>query len=425
MALRLALLLTALPLLLAAAGPPPGAEVRTGAAAEAGWQSAAPGVWRRITVQSLPAPYASRPAANAAGIVARPAGAHLRVPAGFTIAPFASGLDGPRAIRVAPSGEIFAVESRAGRILMLTAKDGAAHPDHETVFARGLDRPFGIAFWPPGPNPRFVYVGETNRVIRYPWHPGAARPTGPAQVIVPKIAPSGGGHWTRDLAFSPDGKVLYVAVGSANNDGPAEPDRAVLLAFDPMGGHREVFASGLRNCAGLTIDPATGAPWCAVNERDGLGNNLPPDYVTHVRQGGFYGWPWYYIGDHPDPRHRGEHSERADRVIVPDVLLEAHSAPLGLTFYEGHGPAAFPQKYQGSLFVALHGSWNRADRTGYKLIRIPPGSTAYQDFAVGFVASSRDVWGRPVGVAVAHDGALLMTNDAGGTIWRIAPAAGH
>jgi glucose/arabinose dehydrogenase len=401
-------------------------DMLTGSAAYGDWKSARPGAWRSITTADLPAPYGTDSAGNPPRVVARPADASLHVPAGFTVEQFAGRLSGPRMIRVAPGGEIFVAETDAGRIRLMRAPDGAAHPSETTVFAEGLDEPFGIAFWPPGPAPRFVYVGELNRVIRFPWHPGASRPDGPAEVVVPELAPTTGGHRTRDVAFSLDGKRMLVSVGSATNDaewGHPEKWRAQVIAFDPDGKGREAFATGLRNCVSLAIAPGSGTPWCAVNERDGLGDNLPPDYVTHLQPGGFYGWPWFYIGDHPDPNHRGAHPELASRVIVPDVLIQPHSAPLGMTFYDGHGPAALGAEYQGDIFVALHGSWNRSLRTGYKLVRIHPGQNAYQDFATGFVVSNQQVWGRPVAVAVAHDGALLMTDDAGGAIWRIAPQA--
>ncbi len=205
------------------------------------------------------------------------------------------------------------------------------------MFAAGLDGPFGIAFWPEAA-PRFVYVAELNRVVRYPWHPGATRPDGPAQVVVPEIAPSTGGHWTRDVAFSPDGRTMYIAVGSASNDSEPRPWRSDVIAFDPDGENRREFATGLRNCVSVAIEPSSGTPWCAVNERDGLGDNLPPDYITRVQPGGFYGWPWFYIGDHPDPRHQGEHPDLGPRTIVPDILIQPHSAPLGMTFYDGKGP---------------------------------------------------------------------------------------
>ncbi len=369
------------------------------------------------------------------------------------MAQFAGGLSGPRVIRVAPNGDIFVAETRAGRVRIMRAADGAARPSVEQVFADGLDQPFGIAFYPPGPNPRFVYVAEVNRVLRFPWRPGDLRPSGSAQTIVPQLAPETGGHSTRDLAFSPDGRRMYVSVGSGSNvdaDMPAHPTpeqirqhdgryglgsawgdetlRADVLTFDPEGHDGRVFATGLRNCVGLAIEPGNGAPWCATNERDGLGDNLPPDYATHVRPGAFYGWPWYYIGDHQDPRHRGERPDLAGHATVPDVLIQPHSAPLGITFYEGQGPASFPAAYRGDAFVALHGSWNRHLRTGYKVVRIhlrggvPEGT--YEDFLTGFVINNDAVWGRPVGVAVAHDGALLLTEDGNGTIWRIAPT-GH
>ncbi len=183
-----------------------------------------------------------------------------------------------------------------------------------------------------------------------------------------------------------------------------------------------MFAAGLRNCAGLAVDPASGEPWCAVNERDGLGDNLPPDHVTRVQEGHFYGWPWYYIGDHEDPRHKGERPDLAGKVTVPDVLIQPHSAPLGIAFYEG---TMFPAEYRGNAFVTLHGSWNRHQRTGYKVVRIVPGSGAYEDFLTGFVTEDGGVWGRPVGVAVAKDGSLLVSEDGNGTIWRIAYTGNH
>jgi glucose/arabinose dehydrogenase len=420
------LCLLALGVGLAAGSPPATAisqDVRTGEAANGAWRTDAPGVWRRLTVADMPAPHATPSAGNPPRMIPGPHGAHLRVPPGFTVEAFATGLTNPRMIRVAPGGAIFLAESRVGRVRLLRAPDGAAHPTVNEVFASGLDRPFGIGFWPPGPQPRFVYVAEVNRILRFPWHPGATHPDGPAQTVVAEIAPSSAGHWTRDIAFSPDGRRMYVAVGSISNDAGPEPGRALVLAFDPEGHVRQEFATGLRNCVSLAIAPGSGTPWCAVNERDGLGDNLPPDYVTHLQEGGFYGWPWFYVGNHPDPRHRVQHPELGERTIVPDVLIQAHSAPLGMTFYEGHGPAAFPAEYQGDIFVALHGSWNRTPRTGYKLIRIRPRGGAYEDFVTGFVASDRAVWGRPVAVAVAHDGALLMTDDGGNAIWRIAHVA--
>jgi glucose/arabinose dehydrogenase len=380
----------------------------------------------------------------------RPAGAQLKVPAGFTVAPFAT-LDHPRQIRVAPNGDIFVAETDAGRITILRAVDGAAKPATTSAFAEGLDRPFGIAFYPAA-NPKWVYIANNNTVVRFPYVAGDLKARGAAETIVPQIAGSTGGHTTRDIAVSADGKTLLVSVGSGSNvaDGmpkktPAETaawaadhalggawgkedGRADVLAFFPDGSGRSVFASGIRNCVSVVVEPATGQPWCAVNERDSLGDNLPPDYVTRVKAKAFYGWPWYYIGDHEDPRLKGQRPDLAGKITTPDVLIQPHSAPLGLTFYPAHGGvAAFPQEYRGDAFVALHGSWNRAKRTGYKIVRLkltkgaPDG--AYEDFLTGFVIDDLHVWGRPVGVAVARDGALLVTDDGGGVVWRVAYSA--
>ncbi len=238
--------------------------------------------------------------------------------------------------------------------------------------------------------------------------------------------PEGGGHWTRDLVFSSDGKTLYAAVGSGSNiddpdNHPAENERADILAFDPDGGRRRVYARGIRNPSGLAVDTSSGQLWCTVNERDGLGDNLVPDYITTVREGGFYGWPWWYIGAHQDPRHRGKHPELKDRAIVPDVLLQPHNASLQIAFYTGR---RFPREYWGDLFASEHGSWNKAVRAGYEVIRVPlhqsgKASGEYQDFLTGFVLPDGRAWGRPVGVAVAPDGSLLVTDDGSNSIWRV------
>ncbi len=405
-----------------------------------GWRQSAPGVEHLIRPSDLPEPGATRSVANPANLISRPDGASPLAPAGFHARLFTAKLQGPRELRVAPNGDVFVAESRAGRVAILRAPAGAAHPAQTAVFADGLDRPYGIAFYPPGANPQWVYVAETNRVLRYPYRNGALKPDGQGQVILRNLPT--GGHWTRDLAVAPDGQTLFLSVGSEANDpdlprktpqqiqafqrvhgiGAAwgdETNRADVLALGPRGRAPRPFAHGLRNCSGEAIQPATGALWCAVNERDGLGDNLPPDYVTRVQQGGFYGWPWSYIGDHPDPKHRGERPDLAGSVIVPDVLIQPHSAPLGLAFYEG---AMFPSGYRGDAFVALHGSWNRGRRTGYKVIRVrmrdgkPTGG--YEDFLTGFVTDA-GVWGRPVGVAVMPDGALLVSEDGNNTIWRV------
>jgi len=421
---------------------------RTGKAAFGDWTTDAPGVRRKITVADLPPPFATESAGNFPEIVWTPAGAIPKVPLGFKVERFASGLRDPRLLRVAPNGDIFIAESYANRIRVMRAADGASKPERSEIFASGLDQPFGIAFWPAGPNPKFIYIGNTGSIVRFPYQAGDLRARGPAETIVPNIPAggrlTGGGHWTRDVVFSRDGSKMFVSVGSNSNDAEnfahlplpesiqyakihglgslmgSEERRADVLEFNPDGSGEHIYASGLRNCVGMAINPTTGDLWCSTNERDGMGDDLPPDYITHVQDGGFYGWPWYYIGNHEDPRHRGERADLAGKVIVPDVLLQAHSASLEMTFYDGH---QFPEDYRGDGFAAEHGSWNRARRTGYKVIRVimrdgkPTGE--YEDFMTGFVTASGDVWGRPVGVTVAHDGSLLVTEDANGNMWRI------
>jgi glucose/arabinose dehydrogenase len=416
--------------------------LRQGKDAFGGWQLDKPGTIRLIRPQDLPEPGVTRSAANVSRVVPKPAGAAPKVPPGFKIELFAKGLDGPRIIRAAPNGDIFVAETDAGRIRVLRAADGTSKPTANEVYATGLHQPFGIAFFPSGNDPQWVYVANTDAVVRFPYRSGDLKASGKAETIVANL-PHGSGHSTRDVVFTPDDKRMLVSVGSVSNDGEGmgqppggleawageqplgaawgyETDRAAVLAFDPDGQNRKLFATGIRNCVGLAIQPRSGTPWCSTNERDGFGDDLVPDYVTSVRENAFYGWPWFYIGGHEDPRHRGERSDLKDKVTTPDVLLQAHSASLGLTFYQGSN---FPEDYRGDAFAAEHGSWNRSKRTGYKVVRIrlkedkPTG--AYEDFVTGFVVNDREVWGRPVGVAVAHDGALLISEDGNGTIWRV------
>ena len=410
--------------------------VRTGEAAFGDWRTDAPGARRLITPADLPAPYATRSSANMSQRQARTEADVPKAPPGFTVDLVASGLNMPRVIRIAPNGDIFVAETGAGRVRIFR-KSGAGRAQGE-IFAEGLQRPYGIAFYPSESDPKFVYVATPASVVRYPYRSGETKAGGPAEKIA--SLPSGGGHWTRDLAFSPDDKTLFVSVGSGSNvdEGAPKPDdsqiagapagasfgeeqgRADVLAFDPEGKHERVYATGIRNCSGLAVQPGTGALWCAVNERDGLGDDLPPDYATHVTQGAFYGWPWYYLGDHQDPRHKGARADLAKSIATPDILIQAHSAPLGLAFYTAD---QFPSEYKGDAFLTLHGSWNRSKRTGYKVVRLvmkdgkPTG--VYEDFLVGFVADDRNVWGRPVGVAVTHDGSLLVSDDGSGSIWRV------
>ena len=422
----------------ASAGAPDGG-VLTGAAAFGDWRSDAPGVRRRITVEDLPPPFATGSARNSPRIVPRPADALPRAPAGWRVDLFAERLEEPRQIRVAPGGDVFIAETDRGRIRVLRARDGATRAEERWTFADGLDGPFGMAFYPPGSAAQWLYVAENNRVVRFPYRDGDTTARGRPEVVVAQLAPSSGGHTTRDVAFSLDGKRMFVSVGSQSNVaewmgrksadearawdaahglGAAwgfEDRRADVLVFEPSGGEGRIFATGLRNCVGMAVHPGSGDLWCSTNERDGMGDDLVPDHVTRVREGAWYGWPWYWLGSHEDPRLRGQRPDLAGKATVPDVLLQAHSASLGMTFREGDG------------FAAEHGSWNRERRTGYKVVRIPTRDGVptgeYQDFLTGFVVDARSVWGRPVGVAVAHDGALLVTEDAGGTVWRVAPAS--
>jgi glucose/arabinose dehydrogenase len=419
-------------------------DVLRGPAAFTDWSADRPGLRRHITPADLPAANLAGSSTNSVRIVRRAAGQTPAVPPGFEISLFAEGLSDPRQMRTAPNGDIFVVESDPGRIRVFRPAAGNSPANSQpagSVFATGLTSPFGIAFYPPGPDPQWVYVGNTNSVVRFAYRNGDLTARERPETIVPQLPVRG--HSTRDVAFSPDGKTMFVSVGSASNVGdrmgrldPAalaawtaahplgaawgnETDRADVLAFDPDGGNRRIYAAGIRNCVGLAIGPR-GDLWCSTNERDAIGDNLPSDYITRVREGAFYGWPWYYIGSHEDPRHAGERPDLRDKVTVPDVLLQAHSASLGLTFYTG---TQFPTEYRGSLFAAEHGSWNRSKRTGSKVIRVimkdgePTGE--YEDFVTGFTVNDTQAWGRPVGVTVTPDGALYVSDDAGGTIWRV------
>ena len=413
------------------------------------WQNDGPGIRHRIELRELPAPYATQSAGNSPRTVERPAGANLSVPLGFQVKLFVSGLSGPRLLRTAPNGDIFIAETRQGRIRVLRAADGAEAPSENKVFADHLRGPFGVAFYPQDGDPRWIYVANLNSLVRFPYRSGDLEARGPAETVVAKFTDGTGGHSTRDIVFSLDGKRMFLSVGSGSNvaDGMpkkseseiqdweaahargatwgAETHRADVLVADPDGQGLRIFATGIRNAVGLAVQPATGDLWASTNERDALGDDLVPDYITRVTEGGFYGWPWYYLGNHEDPRHAGERPDLAGQVIVPDVPVQAHSASLQMTFYPANptGPSAFPADYRGDIFAAFHGSWNRTGRTGSKVVRVrlrngvPTGD--YVDFLTGFVIDDGHVWGRPVGVTVSHDGSLLVTEDAGGTLWRI------
>jgi glucose/arabinose dehydrogenase len=409
------------------------------------WRNDRPALRHRIVIADLPPPYETKSAGNPPRRVPRGDGIRPAAPPGFGVQLFASGLSAPRLIRAAPNGDLFIAETAAGRVRILRPGGDGASLAMNAVYASGLTDPFGIAFYPRGADPDWVYVAETNRVIRYHYHAGDLQPSGAPEIVVPQLAPSEGGHTTRDVVFSADGTRMFVSVGSASNDAqgmaaksPAEAaawqerkglgaawgldeNRADVLVFTPEGKDGRVFATGIRNCVGLAVHPSTGDVYCSTNERDGLGDNLVPDYVTRIREGQFYGWPWWYMGNRRDPRWANARPDLAGKITDPDVPFQAHSAPLCMTFYEGN---AFPQDYRGSAFVAFHGSWNRATRTGYKVVRVilrdgkPTGE--YEDFLTGFIVDDGHVWGRPVGVAEGKDGALFVTEDAGGTVWRVA-----
>jgi glucose/arabinose dehydrogenase len=379
-----------------------------------------PGVIHKITVADLPGPGATRAVQNPPTMVPEAL-------SGYAVTLYKEGLANPRLIRTAPNGDLFVAESRPGLVTVIRGRDASGKAQTTETFASGLTRPFGIAFYPAGPNPTHVYIANTNSLVRFPYQTGDLKARGPKETIVAAL-PSGGApdaeHWTRDVAFSRDSRKMYVSVGSMTNvdeeNNPVERDRAVILELNPDGTGRRVYASGIRNPVGLAIHPQSGQLWASVNERDGLGDNLVPDYVTRVEEGGFYGWPWFYMGGRQDPRHEGKHPELKANVKTPDVLVQPHSASLQMTFY---GATQFPPEHRGSIFVAQHGSWNKSLRTGYKIIRIPLKDGAptgeYQDFLTGFVTGDGEVWGRPVGVAVASDGALFVSDDGLNAIWRV------
>jgi glucose/arabinose dehydrogenase len=422
-----------------------------GQAAFGSWQDDKPGTRRLLTAQDLPP--VSTPTYGDAQVVPMPAGARPQLPAGFSAELVTTQLRNARVIRVAPNGDLFVASSMSNSVHVLRMPAGSAKPEKLTVFASGLHQPFGIAFYPLGPNPQWVYVANSDGLVRFPYKNGDLAATGKAERLVAGI-PSAH-HWARDIVFSPDGSRLFFSVGSGSNVAqdmfpdphlvstpeprtinnladwlkirPAgaawdtEELRANVLSFDPNGKDMKIVATGLRNCSGMTIQPATRQLWCIVNERDELGDNTPFEYATHVVEGAFYGWPWYYIGGHEDPRHPGARPDLKSKVTVPDVFMQAHSAPLQMVFYQGSN---FPAEYGGSAFATMHGSWNRGKRTGYKVVRLlfdgsgkPTGE--YEDFMTGFVISDAQMWGRPVGVAVAKDGSLYVSEDGSGTIWRV------
>jgi glucose/arabinose dehydrogenase len=404
--------------------------VLTGQAAFTDAAHESPGIRRHLTVADLPAPMPEQSVDNGPTVVPRPADAWPKAPDGFKVELYTTGLDNPRLLRVAPNGDLFLAESGSGKIRVFRGVDAQGKPQQTSVFATGLALPFGIAFYPSGPNPQWVYIGDTDEIVRFPYRNGDMTARGPMENIAQLPGYGrlrGGGHWTRDLVFSPDGTKLYASVGSHSNvdDADTHPEefhRADVLEFTPEGKFIKIYAYGIRNCVGEAINPITGELWCSTNERDVLGNNLVPDYVTHVQEDGFYGWPWWYMGGHQDPRHEGKHPELQSKVLTPDILVNPHMASLEMTFYEG---SQFPADYKGDGFACEHGSWNRAQRTGYEVIRLPMrnghATGEYEDFLTGFTVGNGDgdVWGRPVGVAVANDGSLFVSDDGSRSIWHV------
>lgn len=374
----------------------------------------------RIEPSSLPKPFDSKSTTRPSKSIPQPVGATLNLPRGFKINVFAEGnFREPRWMTLAPNGDVFLADSRANSIIVLRDKNKDGVAEERFVFSDKLAQPFGMAF-----HKDWFYVANTDSVVRFNYKSGQTAATGEPEKLV-ELTPGGyNQHWTRNILFSPDGTKMFVSIGSATNVSvEADPKRAAISVYDPDGKNHRIYAGGLRNPIGLAWNPKTGELWTAVNERDGLGDDLVPDYVTSVKDGGFYGWPYSYIGQNEDPRRKGEAADLVKRSIVPDVLLTSHSAALGILFYQGK---MFPKEYQGDAFVALHGSWNRAKMTGFKVIRVrfKDGKlvgNSYEDFVSGWLPdeNSNEVWGRPVGLVVAADGSLLITDDGGDKIWRV------
>lgn len=379
-----------------------------------------------IKLPDLPPPNVQRGPVNPSKIIPQPEGARLVTPPGFQVSLWAEGdLSRARWMALAPNGDVFVSEPgrepNTGRILVLRDKDKDGKSDERFVFATGLMQPFGMAFWK-----NYFYVANTNAVVRFKYRPGQTAASGEPEKIADLPGKGYREHWTRNIIFNAAGTKMYVTVGSESNvDAEADPMRAAIIEYNPDGTGKRIYASGARNPIGLAFNPTTRALWAAVQERDLIGDDLVPDYVTAIKPDAFYGWPYSYVGQNEDPRRKGERTDLVKKAIVPDVLIQAHSAVLGLVFYQGR---MFPAEYRNDAFVALHGSWNRSKRTGYKIIRIrmkngkPLGG--YDDFLVGWMLGEDkpEVWGRPVGLLVLSDGSMLITDDGANKIWRVSYA---
>ena len=372
---------------------------------------AAAGVALQVNRIKLPEPYHTASVNNAPKVIARPDGARLALPPGFHIDVYAEGFQRPRFMVLGPSNELLVSDSTLnGSVYVLAGKE-------RKKILEGLDRPYGLAFWKD-----YLYVAETTSLKRYKYDPQARAVSGKGEELVP-MPDFAKGHWTRTVLFDRKGEKMYLAVGSGSNFSTGEdPRRASINRYNPDGTGHEIFASGVRNTIGLRWYPGTDTLWAAVQERDGLGDDLVPDYFTAIQPGGFYGWPYAYIGPNEDPRNKDLRPDLVKKTLIPDVSLGAHVAVLDFIFYTGR---QFPRQYQGGALLALHGSWNRAQRVGYSVVWAPfkNGKPAGdpQDFLTGFMASpdQREVWGRPVGLLQMPDGSILVTDDGGNKIWRI------
>jgi glucose/arabinose dehydrogenase len=369
-------------------------------------------VW--LSIAQFPQPFATPSAVNPPDVVPRPAGAQLHLPSGFHIEVYARGFRAPRFMTLEPNKEILlsdSAEAPEGAVYLLAPN---AKP---RKLLGGLNEPYGLAF-----QNGYLYVGQPTSITRYPYDARTAALGKPEEVV--SLRGMGRGHWTRTITFSPDGRKMYVSIGSASNNSAGElPERAAVNRFNPDGSGHEIFASGLRNAVGMRFYPGTDTLWVTVNERDGFGDNLVPDYFTHLEPGGFYGWPYAYIGPHPDPMNGSQRPDLVRKAITPDLILQpAHVAPLDFIFYTG---AMFPAEYRGGAFIAEHGSWNRSERAGYRVVFVlfkngkPAGVP--RDFISGWMLSPKrkEVWGRPVGLLQLPDGSMLVSDDGGNVVWRV------
>ncbi|MEA9413208.1 PQQ-dependent sugar dehydrogenase [Flavobacterium sp. PL02] len=374
---------------------------------------------------TLPLPYATESKTNSSKVIKWPEGKTPIAPQGFTVTKFADGFDNPRWTYIAPNNDIFVVESgtRTSKNQITIFRDSDKDGKFETreVFLKNLNKPFGMLA-----HKDFFYVANTDGLYRYPYKNNPLKLESQGEKILELPAGGYNNHWTRNLIANADGTKIYISVGSGSNNGENGMDkeirRANILEINPDGTGEKIYAAGLRNPVGMDWNPVNNELWTAVNERDDLGDDLVPDYITSVKLNGFYGWPYSYYGNILDPRMKGVGKDLAAKAIVPDVSVGAHTASLGLAFYNKD---SFPAKYKNGIFVGQHGSWNRAKIAGYKVVFVPfvngKPSGKPEDFLIGFVANEdkAEVYGRPVGVTVMKDGSLLVNDDSGNTIWKV------